>query len=148
MDSFKPMQLLSVDNITLHTRKYKLWMNGVCISEGVAPLTFSVKKVQAEGTGIYQCSLHCEELNKLIDTDFDFDALLSLHDRLLLCLSPKESNVQDVTFGILKIVLGETRDSLFVSETRPVCMSFFFENGNIVKASIKILSPERLIEVW
>lgn len=148
MDSFQPLKYHTIEQIYVEATRYKEWQGGQCVSEGRTSLTFTAQKVLpgVEGEGCYDCACHCSDFN--MDTHFDFDTIISLPDRLMLCMCPQECNVRDLTIEMLKNCLGATRQSAHITPTRPVTVSMFFDGGEIAQIAFKLQNPERIIELW
>ena len=86
-------------------------------------------------------------LSNILNSTAFFDIVMTLHDRFIALILPEQSNIEDIMFKTFKYAISCTREEKHFKEKEPLCMSIFTENGDVVKMSFKVYSPETLIEL-
>lgn len=144
MDTFTPFQSFDFDHFEFQAIKYEEYSKGKLISSGNTNLIIFVKQHQNQ----INVTLLDNMLESKIQSEFEFDILITLHDRLQLTIFPQKTNVEDSIFIVLKQIMDYTRKCKNFTSTEPIVGHIFTDNSNIVKVSFKMANPERLIEFY
>ena len=65
-----------------------------------------------------------------------------------LTILPRETNVNDSLFALLKYSINFTREKKEFTQIEPIVGHIFTENMNIIKITFKMTNPERIIEFY
>ena len=144
MDTFEPFKEFQFKNIIIPIKRYEEYSNGKLLSQGHVDLTVVVEQLQNK------IAVHLVEntlISKII-SEFEFDLLFTLNDRLQLTIFPKETNVKDILFTQLKWIISYTRESKNFTSNEPIVGHIFTDDMNIIKIAFKMSNPERLIEFY
>jgi len=144
MDTFTPFQSFEFNCFEFQSSRYEEYSKGKCISSGNANITVLIKKNQHQ----INVKLLGNTLASKIKSEFEFDVLISLEDRLQLTIFPQKTNVEDTTFTLLKWIMAYTREVKNFTSTEPIVGHIFTNNMKIVKIAFKMANPERLIELY
>lgn len=144
MDTFEPFKEFQFKNIIIPIKRYEEYSNGKLLSKESANLTVVIEQLQDK------IAVHLVEntLTSKIVSEFEFDLLFTLNDRLQLTIFPKETNVENILFTQLKWIISHTRESKNFSSNEPIVGHIFTDNMNIIKITFKMSNPERLIEFY
>ncbi|HEY5524317.1 MAG TPA: hypothetical protein VIK26_03155 [Clostridium sp.] len=132
MDTFTPFQTFSFDTFTFIPTKYEEYCDAKLISKGSVNTTIIAK---SKKNGEVDIILVENSIEDKIATVFQFDTTISLNDRLQLTILPSETNVEDVTFQLLRHNIKLTRQKKDFTPLEPIVGHIFTDNMNIVKIS-------------
>lgn len=144
MDAHTPFQQINLQPFFFQTSRYEEYEAGKMIHSGSTSILIRCTTMPDNRI---KCIIGNNDLNtKLMSCEFD--TCISLHDRLLMMSSPKETNADIMVVAMLQGFIGTTCESKYYQPTEPVVGSIYTDNGQIVKMSFTMANPERLIELY
>lgn len=149
MDQLEPFKVFLLDKLDFAPNSYEVYQGGKEIDRGHTSMKIRVRS--CDKTSVSQDNIHVSiennNLSTILEDTASFDLVMTLHDRFIAIILPERSNIDDTMFALLKCVVNTTRKEKNFRNKEPLCMSMFTENGNVVKISFKVYSPETLIEL-
>ena len=149
MDQLEPFKVFLLERLDFAPNSYEVYQNGNLIDQGYTSMNIKVRsnsKVSVSPNNI-QVFIESNNLSTILDSKASFDMVMTLQDRFIAITLPEESNIDDIMFTTFRCVVNCTRKEKNFKDKEPLCMSMFTENGNVVKMSFKVYSPETLIEL-
>jgi len=144
MDRFTPFQTFQFESFTFTSHRYEEYCAGKLISSGRVQIDILVKTNQSR----INTYLIGNTIDNKIKSEFEFDTLITLEDRMQLTILPRETNVNDSLFALLKYSINFTREKKEFTQIEPIVGHIFTENMNIIKITFKMTNPERIIEFY
>ena len=149
MDQLEPFKVFLLDSLDFAPNFYEVYQGGSMIDRGCTSMKISVRsnnkyEVCQDNIRLF---IQNNNLSSILDSTALFDMVMTLHDRFIAVILPKHSNIDDIMFSTFKWAVNYTREEKYFKDREPLCMSIFTENGNVVKVSFKVYSPETLIEL-
>lgn len=144
MDRFTPFQTFQFESFSFKTHRYEEYCAGKLISSGRVQIDIIVKTNQSK----INTYLIGNTIKHKIESEFEFDTLITLEDRMQLTIFPRETNVEDILFDYLKYSINFTREKKEFTQIEPIVGHIFTEDMNIVKILFKMTNPERIIEFY
>lgn len=145
MDTFKPFQTVQL-NVPLffQSSRYEEYEAGQLVSQGQTSVL--VRCTYMDDNRI-KCIIGNNDINEKL-MSCEFDACISLQDRILMFSVPEETNANIIVVTMLQHIIGTTRQTKYYYNIEPVVGSIYTDNGRIVKMSFTMANPERLIEFY
>lgn len=149
MDQLEPFKVFLLEGLDFAPNFYEVYQGGSMIDHGCTSMKISVRsnnkyEVCQDNIRLF---IQNNNLSSILDSTALFDMVMTLHDRFIAVILPKHSNIDDIMFSTFKWAVNYTREEKYFKDREPLCMSIFTENGNVVKVSFKVYSPETLIEL-
>lgn len=149
MDQLSPLQVFLLERLDFAPSLFEVYQGGRLVNRGLTSMKITVrandKSVVCQDN--IRIAIENNNLSNILDSTASFDIVMTLHDRFIALILPEQSNVDDVMFETFKFAINCTRGEKHFKAKEPLCMSMFTENGNVVKMSFKVYSPETLIEL-
>ena len=149
MDQLKPFQVFFLEKLDFAPNSFEVYQKGRLINQGLTSMKIKVRtdNKNAVCQNNIKVSIENNNLSNILESTAFFDIVTTLQDRFIALILPKQSNINDMIFNIFKYAINCTRDEKHFKDKEPLCMSMFTENGNVVKMSFKVYSPETLVEL-
>ncbi len=145
-DNWPALKAFTFQDFTFRGSRYEIWREGSMVSSGNS---FScIHFFTDKKNGRITVMLEKTPYSHLLSPMQTYDGAICLNDRILLYVSPKNTNVTCNTLAMLSSVIGYTRDSNYYNDNEPVAASIFTVNGDVVKVSFTFANPDRLIEFY
>lgn len=144
MDSYAAMRPCRVGDFKFLANRYEMYQDQRKTAQGNIN---SIVHAQYSDDTILVHILN-NKIYGALDSDFVFDAAMTLNDRILLYSNPEESNVKCLLFAFLKSLVSTTRKVKYYKTNEPVACSIYTDNGNIFKVTFTMANPDRLIELF
>lgn len=132
------------DNLLFHATRYEEYESGCLISKGISNSNISIQYKQTDNK--FFVTIENNNIENKIKNSFEFDACTPLHDRILMFILPKKTNVRLTALEMLKRVFNFTRNEKIFAINEPCVGSIFTIKGNFVKISFTF--DNRLIEFY
>ena len=145
MDRFEPFQIFRFDSFVFNATRYEKYRLGKLLSRGKIFMPIICK---TQENGIIKTYIANNTLEKEILSEFEFDMLITLHDRMQLTIAPRQRNVEDIYFSYLEWCVPYTREYKSFAQNEPIVGHLFLKNMTIVKIIFKMTNPERIIEFY
>lgn len=149
MDRLTPFQVYMLERLDFSPNKYEIYQGGQLIDSGFTSMSISVRALDKTVVANDNISVNINNnnLSHLLNSSSSYDLVMTLHDRFIAVILPKQSNINDIMFQTFPMMVQYTRSYKRFADKEPLCMSMFTNNGNVVKISFKVYSPETLIEL-
>ena len=149
MDKLEPFKVFLLEKLDFAPNSYEVYQAGRLIDYGYTSMRIKVQSRNKSTVSQDNILVFIENnnLSSILDNTASFDMVMTLHDRFIALILPEQSNINDVMFSTFKFAVNCTRKEKHFCDKEPLCMSMFTENGNVVKLSFKVYSPETLIEL-
>lgn len=149
MDQLTPFQVFLLERLDFSPNSYEIYQGGKLIKNGATSMEIKVRAIEKNSIAQdnLRVSIENNNLSDILDSTASFDMVMTLHDRYIAVVLPEQTNINDIMFTTFPMVVKYTRFEKFFKDKEPLCMSMFTENGNVVKMSFKVYSPETLIEL-
>lgn len=150
MDQLTPFQIFLLERLDFSPNRFEIYQGGKLIKSGYTSMEIHVRS-KNNSTHVAEdnvrVSIENNNLSNILNSNAAFDMVMTLHDRFIAFILPRKTNRNDIMFTTFSTVVSYTREEKNFEGKEPLCMSMFTENGNVVKMSFKVYSPETLIEL-
>lgn len=147
-DSFESFQSLKKQNFVFSTTRYEVWADGKIVEQSDCLTQFRATVVIRNGVERIEISVQNSPFAGELAQKFEFDEFLTGHDRLQLVTIPQQSNIDNMGMMMLKMTVGPTRNEKIFAANEPFCFNLFLQHSKIVKVSLTLSNPEKLIEFY
>lgn len=149
MDNLTPFQVFLLERLDFSPNTYEIYQGGKLIKRGFTSMKIKVRAIEKNSIAQDNLKVSIEDNNlfEILDSFASFDMVMTLHDRYIAVVLPEQTNINDIMFSTFPLVVQYTRQEKYFQDKEPLCMSMFTDNGNVVKMSFKVYSPETLIEL-
>jgi hypothetical protein len=147
-DSFEPYNGIKKQPFAFCPNRYEIWMKGELIDSGKTKNEIVAEVKLANKTEIVEVTFSDSTLYKEMSNLNEFDAFISLSDRLMLCIVPLETNVWNGGITSLLNTIGHTRKEKNFKSNEPYCCNIFTIKGCVAKLTFSFSNPEKLLEFY
>ena len=149
MDKLTPFQVFLLERLDFSPNTYEVYQGGSLVKRGFTSMKIRVRAIEKNSIAQdnLRVSIEDNNLSEILDSLASFDMVMTLHDRYIAVVLPEQTNINDIMFNTFPMVVQYTRQEKYFQDKEPLCMSMFTDNGNVVKMSFKVYTPETLIEL-
>lgn len=151
MDRWPSFQTFTFREFSFPAERYQEYVAGCLVNSGYINCEI-VFKQHNNGNyfqgGLITVQIKGNPLTDKILSSFEFDNCVTMGDRLMMYIAPRQTNVNEPPLLMIASLMGLTRERKEYAPNEPTVGNVFTTNQQIARVAFKFANPVRLIEFY
>lgn len=141
-DRYNVLMPLTFPDFVFETNSYTEYRNGKLVRQDNVNTCITYNNIDSGRIKVLLSGISpCMEIKK----ECEFDALMTMGDRLMLTILPEHTNITNPLLSLLENLMPYTRECKIFANDEPIAGNIFTSDGNIVKISF-LLPDDHFME--